>query len=177
MPEHREYKNRYELSNYCEKLKSSIGRESNLQSLTLRLSNRSCPEHISISIKRCCSCYLFLPFCHYVTAFQLYLEFLKNYILDDRCFKLLNRVLMCGCVFVSFCILQLNAWGVHNSRVEEISRSRQVCVHLCQPAISLPSPCPPLYECVYRHVCAYTHKTHTQRQIHILYRENVPKYA
>lgn len=36
-----------------------------------------------------CSCYIFLPPPHnYVTDFQLYLEFSKNYILDGRCFNL-----------------------------------------------------------------------------------------
>ena len=101
--------NRYELCNYCEKLRSRVRRESNLQSLTFPLTSRSCPEYISIFIKKCCSWCQVLSFCHYVTDFHLYLEFLKNYVLDDRCFKLLNRVLMCGWLFVSFCTLQLKA--------------------------------------------------------------------
>lgn len=49
--------------------------------------------------------------------------------------------------------------------VEEISRSRQVCMHPCQPAINLFPSCPPLCKCIYRqlHVQMHTCTCYTKR--------------
>lgn len=131
--------NRYELSNYCEKLKSSIGRESNLQSLTLPLSYRLSWAHIV------------LVFCPYVTDCQLYLEFLKNYVLCDRYFKLLNRELILRWVFVSLhaaaeCLRHLQLNSRRDFKKQASLNAPVSASH--QPSFLLPSP---WY--TYRHAC------------------------
>lgn len=78
-----EHKRGMSLVTMVESLKNSMGVVgSRASELAHPPSSRAGPEHISIAIKKSYSWYLFFPLCHYVTDFQVSLEFSENCVLD-----------------------------------------------------------------------------------------------